>query len=53
MTVNEVHVLEDSCTDNIQELLDSGWRILACCVQPGGRRPDYVVGRFNPGKESM
>lgn len=48
MTVNETMLLEDSCTDSLQGELNSGWRILAVCVQPDGRRPDYVLGRFNP-----
>lgn len=48
MTVNETLLLEDSCTDRLQSELNSGWRILAVCVQPDGRRPDYVLGRFNP-----
>lgn len=42
---NSVKVLEDSCTDALQRELDGGWRIIACCVQPDGRRPDYVLGR--------
>lgn len=48
MTVNEVQVFEDYCTEELQKRLDGGWRILAVCVQPDGRRPDYVLGRFNP-----
>jgi hypothetical protein len=48
LTVNETMLLEDSCTDRLQSELNSGWRILAVCVQPDGRRPDYVLGRFNP-----
>ncbi len=48
MTVNETLLLEDSCTDNLQKELNSGWRILAVNVQNDGRRPDYVLGRYNP-----
>ncbi len=48
MTVNEVEVCEDYCTNELQRRLEGGWRILAVCVQPDGRRPDYVLGRFNP-----
>lgn len=28
--------------------LNNGWRIIAVCIQPDGRRPDYVLGRYNP-----
>lgn len=48
MTVNETMLLEDSCTDELQSQLNSGWRILAVNVQNDCRRPDYVLGRFNP-----
>lgn len=48
MTVNEVVFFEDYCTNELQNSLAGGWRILAVCVQPDGRRPDYVLGRFNP-----
>jgi len=47
-TYNEVKLLEDSCTDVLQGNLNSGWRILASCPQPDQRRPDYILGRFNP-----
>lgn len=52
MTVNETMLLEDSCTDRLQSELNSGWRILAVTVQPDGRRPDYILGRFNPNLEN-
>ena len=44
---NETLLLEDACTDQLQDSLDSGWRIIACCPQ-AARRPDYILGRFNP-----
>ena len=44
--VNEVQVYADCCTEVLQELLDKGWRIIAVCVQPDGRRPDYIIGRI-------
>lgn len=50
MTVNEITLLEDSCSDVLQSSLDSGWRILSVCVQPDGRRPDYVLGRYDPDR---
>lgn len=46
-TFNEVKLLEDSCTDVLQTELANGWRVIACCVQPDQRRPDYVLGRYN------
>jgi hypothetical protein len=45
MAVNKVIACTDCCTDMLQGYLDEGWRIIACCVQPDGRRPDYVMGR--------
>ena len=52
MQVNEVNLLEDCCTDVLQGELKAGWRIIAACVQPDGRRPDYIMGRYNPGKDN-
>ena len=45
---NEVRLLEDCCTDALQGHLIDGWRIIAACPQPDQRRPDYILGRFNP-----
>lgn len=50
LVLNEVLVLEDCCTEELQRTLDDGWRIVAACPQPNSRRPDYVVGRYNPAK---
>lgn len=47
---NDVLLLEDSCTDTLSEHLQGGWRIIAACPQPDQRRPDYILGRFNPEK---
>ncbi len=44
---NEVLLLEDACTDELQTNLQSGWRIIAACPQPDQRRPDYILGRYN------
>jgi len=49
LNVTEVTYVENACTDNIQDFLDDGWRILAVCPQPT-RRPDYILGR-NKNKE--
>lgn len=40
-----VTVEVDCCTDRLQSKLDEGWQILAICVQPNGRRPDYILGK--------
>jgi hypothetical protein len=45
---NEVKVAEDYCTDALQTSLNQGWRIIAVCVQRDQRRPDYILGRWNP-----
>jgi len=48
VTFNELCLKEDICTDELQIELNDGWRILAVCVQPDQRRPDYILGRYNP-----
>jgi hypothetical protein len=45
LMINEVMVLENICTDELQRHLDKGWRIIAVCPPNGVRRPDYVLGR--------
>lgn len=45
---NDILLVEDSCTDAISVHLQGGWRIIAVCPQPDQRRPDYILGRFNP-----
>ena len=45
MYIDEVMVLTDCCTDELQSMLNDGWRILAVCPPNSTRRPDYVVGR--------
>lgn len=47
-TYNDLLLKEDTCTDDLQNELNNGWRIIAVCNQPDQRRPDYVLGRFNP-----
>jgi len=47
-TYNELSLKEDICTDILQTELNNGWRIIAVCVQPNQRRPDYILGRYNP-----
>jgi hypothetical protein len=45
LAINEVKLLENSCTDQLQEHLSNGWRILAVCPPECQRRPDYILGR--------
>lgn len=47
LNINETKVAEDCCTEALDEFMEKGWRILAVCVQPDQRRPDYVLGRTN------
>jgi hypothetical protein len=47
-TYNDLMLKENSCTDEIQTELNNGWRIIAVCSQPDQRRPDYILGRYNP-----
>lgn len=42
--MNRLMLLEDACTDFLQEKLDEGWRLIAVCPQEQ-RRPDYILGR--------
>lgn len=46
---NRTMLLQDSCTDGLQDCLNKGWRILAICPQPDQRRPDYILGRYDQG----
>lgn len=45
---NETVLMENACTDALQANLNDGWRIICACPQPDQRRPDYILGRFNP-----
>lgn len=45
LLINEVTVKDDCCTDELQGMLDDGWRLLAVCPPNAQRRPDYVLGR--------
>lgn len=45
LKIDEIEVLQDACTDEIQRHLSKGWRILSVCPQPDQRRPDYILGR--------
>jgi hypothetical protein len=52
LTINDVMLEHDCCTDILQERLNGGWRIVASSPQPDQRRPDYILGRYNPNKEA-
>ena len=45
LKINEVQVLTNECTEDLQKYLDDGWHIVAVCPQPDQRRPDYIIGR--------
>lgn len=45
LVIDEVEILDDACTDQLQESLDNGWRILAVCPPNAQRRPDFILGR--------
>lgn len=45
LLIDEVTWLEDECTNELQSMLDDGWRILAVCPPNAQRRPDYILGR--------
>jgi len=45
--VNKVTWLENACTEDVQNMLDEGWRILAVCPPNDTRRPDYIFGKID------
>lgn len=45
LTIDEVKVEEDYCTERLQVDLDQGWRILCVCPPNDTRRPTYILGR--------
>ena len=47
-TYNDLLLKEDACIDDLRNELNNGWRIIAVCNQPDQRRPDFILGRFNP-----
>lgn len=44
-SITETLLMEDACTDVLQDALANGWRIIAVQPQPDQRRPDYILGR--------
>ena len=53
LAMTEVTWKEDCCTEELQEMIDAGWRIIAACPQPDQRRPDYVLGRSTNVKQGV
>ncbi|TPG68636.1 hypothetical protein EEL31_08955 [Brevibacillus laterosporus] len=47
LNINQLGYAVDKCTEELQVILNQGWRILSVCPQSNQRRPDYVLGRFN------
>ena len=45
LSITEVMVEEDACTDSLMDRLNDGWRIIAVCPPNSQRRPDYILGR--------
>ena len=43
---NNYRVLEDCCTESLQDYIDRGWRVVCVCPQPDQRRPDYILGKY-------
>lgn len=48
LAVDDVQLLADACTDQLQRELNDGWRILCVCPPNNARRPDYILGRTRP-----
>jgi len=48
---NDIMLMEDACADELQASINIGWRIIATCPQPTQRRPDYILGRYNPERK--
>ena len=48
MSINQMGFGENMCTEEVQSILNKGWRLLAVMVMPDGRRPDYIFGKHNP-----
>lgn len=51
LAIDHVSVLEDCCTDALQDELKKGWRIIAVCPPNDKRRPTYIIGRSGKGDD--
>lgn len=45
LMIEEVTWMEDACTQELQGMLDEGWRMIAVCPPNSTRRPTYILGR--------
>lgn len=45
LEIREITYREDYCSEELQELIKEGWKLIAVCPQNNQRRPDYVLGR--------
>lgn len=45
LNITDIFVEVNACTERIKIHLDSGYKILAICLQPDQRRPDYILGK--------
>ncbi len=50
IAMRQVIVLENECTETVDDWLNKGWRMLAILPQPNHRRPDYILGTYERGK---
>ena len=48
MSYNKIQLLENACSDDVQDSLNDGWRIIAVCPPNCQRRPDYILGKYDP-----
>lgn len=53
--INQIMLLENCCSDELQNKLSEGWRIISVAPQPNQRRPDYVLGKVvdEPTKSAL
>lgn len=50
-SVQTLQVLENECTDYVQNWLDKGWRIVAVCPPNDCRRPTFILGHADRNPE--
>lgn len=48
--VRSLMVVEDECTNRVQQYLDEGWRIVAVCPPNDTRRPTFILGHMEQQK---
>ncbi len=53
LNINQVGYCLDYCTEKLQDRMNEGWRLLSVCPQPDQRRPDYIIGRYNPEQSNV